>query len=77
MIQSELPRGPLISAAGLVGGLIAFEMAKLFTGNTEFLFSGSSWWIPSIRPEAESEPVRMLRQLNGARRPRKSRGRQR
>ncbi|KAI8635618.1 Alpha/Beta hydrolase protein [Xylariaceae sp. FL1651] len=36
LIQSELPRGPLIFGGWSVGGLIALEMAKVFAGNAEF-----------------------------------------
>lgn len=36
LIQSELPRGPLIFGGWSVGGLVALEMAKVFAGNAEF-----------------------------------------
>ncbi|KAI3326731.1 acetyl-CoA synthetase-like protein [Xylariaceae sp. AK1471] len=36
LIQSELPRGPLILGGWSVGGLIAFEMAKVFAENGRF-----------------------------------------
>ncbi|KAI1458321.1 Alpha/Beta hydrolase protein [Annulohypoxylon moriforme] len=40
LIQSELPRGPLILGGWSIGGLIALEMAKVLTGNTEFRVLG-------------------------------------